>query len=428
MPSSRTQTLIRFAKRSAAAPSRGPWEVPFLTALLAVAVWVACFYFPLVWKLTGIGEADKLFLDLRNLLAAGEAAQHGLNPYLGNPLDPYNRPHVYTEWWLVSGTMGLTRADTVWLGTLLLGLTLASAVLLLRPAGWRQGVGLLLILVSPPLLFAINRANNDLVVFVLMGAALACLRVERAPLRALGVVLLAVSAALKYFPLAAVVLLLDARTRRELLGWGLLYGLVLLLAWPALLPGLRTAVSYQPAPSWLYAFGAPVIFRNFHLVAPIGWLLVGFLGLTGAACWPAIKTGKGSSPEGEAHVQEREYACGAVMVVGCFLHGSSYNYKLVFALWLLPWLWRATLVEKEERWRKTTFGLLLAVLWVEGGLAIVTNVLVFTSALSPAVAHNMLIVIQLVSQLLTWALVACLWRALLVYLIRQVKRLVSPAP
>ena len=418
--------MIRFTHSNSPSLGRGQWETPLLTALLATAIWAACFYFPDVWMITGIGEADKLFLDLRNLLSAGEVAARGLDPHVSNPLDPYHRLHGYTDWWLVTGTMGLTLADTAWLGTLLIGLTLASTMLLLRPANWSQGRVLLLVLVSPPLLFAINRANHDLVVFVIMCGALACFRGVGVPRRALGVVLLAVAAALKYFPLAAVVLLLDARTRRELLGWGLLYGLVLVLAWPSLEAGLRNAVSLSPAPSWLYAFGAPVIFRNVGIVAPIGWLLAGFLLYAGVVGWPSIKTRNPAPAEGAGRDQEREFACGAVMIVGCFLHGSSYLYKMVFALWLLPWLWRATLAGNDERWRKATLGLLLAVLWFEGGAAMAVNLLYLSSVLSAVVAHKTHIVTQFVSQLLTWALVLCLWRALWLYLIRQIRRLGSP--
>ncbi len=409
-------------------PSRRPaWEVPFLTALLAATIWVACFYTPGVWLLTGIGEADKPFLDLRNLVAAGEVAQLGHNPYVSNPLDPYHRPHGFSSWWLVGGRLGLTRADIAWLGTLLLGLSLASTVLLLRPAGWRQGAGLLLVLISPPLLFLINRANHDLVVFVLMSLALACLRHERSAVRALAILLLAVSAVLKYFPLAAVVLLLDARTRREFAGWVLLYGLVLVLAWPSLAEALRTAASHTPAPAWLFAFGAPTFFRNLELAAAAawGWLAAGLVLLAVATSWWRSTARTAPPATGEARTLEREFACGAVMIVGCFLHGSSYLYKMVFALWLLPWLWRATLDQGEERWRKATQSLLLAVLWFEGGTTLAINLSVFTEILTPPVAHRMIGVTIQIGQLLTWALVFCLWRALLVYLGRESRRLLK---
>ncbi len=408
--------------------SRRPaWEIPFLTALLAATIWVACFYTPGVWLLTGIGEADKPFLDLRHLLAAGQAAQLGLNPHVSNPFDPYLRLFGFSDWWLVSGSLGLTLQDTAWLGTLLLGLTLASTVLLLRPAGWRQGAGLLLVLVSPPLLFLINRANHDLVVFVLMSLALGCLRHERGGVRALAILLLAVSAVLKYFPLAAVVLLLDARTRREFAGWCLLYGLVLVLAWPSLEQALRTAASHTPAPAWLFAFGAPTFFRNLELAgaAAWGWLAAGLVLLAVAASWWRSAARQASPATGEVRTLEREFACGAVMIVGCFLHGSSYLYKMVFALWLLPWLWRATLDPDEERWRKATQSLLLAVLWFEGGAALAINLSVFTDLLSPPVARQCIEVTIQVGQILTWALVACLGRALLIYLGRETTRLLA---
>ena len=388
-------------------------------------IWVACFNFPVVWMLTGINEADKLFLDMRNMLSAGEVAQLGIDPHISNPLDPYHRPHGYSDWWLVSGKLGLTLADTVWVSTLLLGVTLASVVLLLRPVDRWQGGRLLLMLVSPPLLFAINRANPDVVVFVLMCWALACLRGTHAALRALGILLLAASAVLKYFPLAAVIILLDARTRREFLGWILLYGLVLVLAWPSLEAGLRNALSHQPAPSWLFAFGAPVIFRNAGLTAPIGWLFGGLLVYAGFVSWQTFTAKPAPPAEDAERTPAREFACGAVMVVGCFLHGSSYLYKMIFALWLLPGLWQATLPAPEERWRKITLGLLLAVMWFEGGMAILINCLYFFSVWSAATAHQMHIVNQFISQLLTWALVLCLWRALWRYLIRQIRRLGS---
>lgn len=408
-------------------PRRPAWEIPFLTALLAATIWVACFYTPGVWLLTGIGEADKPFLDLRHLLAAGQAAQLGLNPHVTNPFDPYLRLYGFSDWWLVSGRLGLTLRDTAWIGTLLLGLMLASTVLLLKPAGWRQGAGLLLVLVSPPVLFLVNRANHDVVVFVLMSLALGCLRRSSGAGRALAILLLAVSAVLKYFPLAAVVILLDARTRREFAGWILLYGLVLVLAWPSLEQALGIAARHQPAPAWLFAFGAPMLFRNLDLAgaAAWGWVAAGLMLLVVAACWWRSAARQAPPATGEARTLEREFACGAVMIVGCFLHGSSYLYKMVFALWLLPWLWRASLDGGEDRWRRATQMLLMAVLWVEGGVALGINLNVFTGTLSPGMAHRMIAITVQAGQLLTWALVFCLGRALLVYVTRETRRLLA---
>ncbi len=405
----------------AGARRAGPW--PGRVVLLVAAVWLAGFGLPRVWTATGIGEGDRVFLDLEGLLAAGEAAQQGLDPYRPNPLDVYHRPHVYTAWWLVTGKLGLTRGDARWLGAVLAGLTLLGAVALVRPAGGREAALAGLVLTSPALLMAVNRANNDLVAFLLMSGALGLLRQSRATPRGLGVVLLALAAVLKYYPLAAGVVLLDARTRREWLGWLVLYGLVLLLAWPALVPGLQAALKYRPSPEWLYAFGAPVVFRNFGLAAPAGWLLAA--GGLAVAAGLARGAAAGDDPGPDGRSAEREAAGGAAMVVACFALGSSYAYKLVFAVWLLPWLWRAGRPGTEERWRRVLLGLLLAVLWLEGLGSVLLNVLLPRD--HSALGLRLLAAVLLVSQLLTWALVVGLLRHLLIFTRRRLARLFGRA-
>ena len=403
-------------------PAARAWPAPLLVVVLVAAVWVACFCLPRVWTATGIAEEGrKVFLDLDGLLASGEAAQQGLDPFQPNPLDVYHRPHVYTAWWLVTGKIGLTRADSRWLGPLLAGAMLISAVWLVRPGTRREAMLLVLVLVSPAILMAVNRGNNDLVAFVVMCGAFALLRREGSPPRIFGVALLAAAAVLKYYPLAAAVVLLDARSRREWLGWVLVYGLVVLVAWPALVPGLHSAAKYRPSPEWLYAFGAPVVFRDFSLATPPSWLLLG-AGLAVAA-WAARGAWSGQAGVTAASAAEREFAGGAAVVVGCFALGSSYTYKLVFAVWLLPWLWRATPAGPEDCWRKATLGLLLAVLWLEGLMGLGINLLVAPA--NAGWAWQMLRATLLISQLLEWALVICLLRSLLIYMVRRSARLVG---
>src|SRR4051812_23648789 len=94
--------------------TRGAWEIPLAVALLVATIWAACFCFPAVWIITGIGEPDKPFLDLRALISAGEIQQQGLDPHVSNPLDPYGRVHGYSDWWLILGRLGVTGADLAW--------------------------------------------------------------------------------------------------------------------------------------------------------------------------------------------------------------------------------------------------------------------------------------------------------------------------
>jgi len=380
-------------------------------------VWSACFLFPAVWVATGIGEANRPFLDLYALLAGCDAASLGLNPLLPNPLDPYHRPFGFSEWWFELARLGWGRKDTLWLGTVLIVVTLVAAVAMVRPANRREQYGLGLLLISPAWLLAVNRANQDLVVFLLVSLGLVCFRRSGRLARALGVILFAAAAVLKYFPLVTLVLLLDFRTRRGVLAGFALYVLVVLLAWPGLEPALRLASQHAPSPTWLYAFGAPVLGRDFSQESWLGWLVPAGLMAVWAIreAWNRVPATPAGQPARECSM-EREFICGAAMIVGVFFLGVSYLYKLVFAVWLLPWLWRQG-VDTEGRWARATRGLVLVVVWLEGTMALVLNLVV--GPWSQPVALGLLKATLVTAQLCTWALVACLLRYLLIYVGRR---------
>ncbi|HEX2854939.1 MAG TPA: hypothetical protein VHO24_17020 [Opitutaceae bacterium] len=403
--------------------SGGPWRASLLVALLVAAVWAVCFRFPEVWGLTGIGEGNRPFLDLYGLLASGERAAAGMDAFQPNPLDPYNRPSLYTEWWLLTGAAGLERGDTLWLGAALVGLTLFAALAGVKPRTGREAIDAALVLLSPAVLMAVQRANNDLVVFVLMSVALVCFRGSRPVVSALGVVLLAAGAAMKYYPLAAVVVLLHARTRRELAAWFALYAFVLLLAWPALIKGLGSASRFSPTPEWLYAFGAPVLARDFHATHPAFWIVPSVL-LFSWAIWKAFGDEPGARADAPARAQHREFIAGSALIAGCFFLGASYVYKLIFSVWLLPWLWRATIAPPLDRWRRITAWLLIAVLWTEGLFAVVINGVL--SRFSSEGALGALYVGLIAEQVFTWAFIACLARWLFADFFQNLRRLSKP--
>jgi hypothetical protein len=133
--------------------------------------------------------------------------------------------------------------------------------------------------------------------------------------------------------------------------------------------------------------------------------------------WAAFRGWTGSrqaEPADEAaRTAWREFVCGALMITGVFFLGASYAYKLVFALWLVPWLRRRPDAAAERRWHSVTGALLVAVLWVEGLVALGLNVLVPPSASAALAVLKGALVLE---QLLDWALIACLLRFLFVYL------------
>ena len=68
------------------------------------------------------------------------------------------------------------------------------------------------------------------------------------------------------------------------------------------------------------------------------------------------------------------FTVGALLLLGCFLAGTSFAYRLIFAVWLCPWLWHQLGQASTSRIARITLGLLLLSLWQDGGFCLVQNV------------------------------------------------------
>ncbi|MFZ5497292.1 MAG: hypothetical protein ACOZE5_18375 [Verrucomicrobiota bacterium] len=375
-----------------AAPGTRRWREWFSwlgLACLVAAIWGAPFLFPRLWDVVGVRDLRPRFLDLYGSLAAAEAAQVGMDPYQPNPLDPLMRPHFYSSWWLMSGQLGLGRDDVMWLGAVLVAACLAVAVVWLRPRGCREWGLALLLLISPAFLLAVNRANNDLVIFLLLSAALVCLKSGREALRLGGVAFLSVAAVLKYYPSALLLLLLTAPTARQLARDVAVAAFVLLLGFPSMLDGLQAAGLYWSGVTGPYAFGATVLWQELQIPRALanGGLVIAGAGL-GAWIWRGRRA---------AAPMPVECIAGSAILLACFVLGNTYAYKLIFSVWLLPGLWRAR--ESRLSARVMLYAVLLAA-WTDGLTVTVANL---REIESPNLPYRLLLG---VSQLSAWCIAA----------------------
>ena len=152
------------------------------------------------------------FLDIHAVLAAAECQQQGMDVYLFNPCDMIGRPHVYSPLWLALAPAFVSTTATPWVGLSLDLLFILSLASVLRPRTSREIWIYVLAVLSPTTVYAIERANNDLVVFLLILSGGILLTV-RQPYRLCSYALFLVSGSLKYYPLALLVLLIRERLR-----------------------------------------------------------------------------------------------------------------------------------------------------------------------------------------------------------------------
>jgi hypothetical protein len=340
------EKISPLAAPSPAVPSRRRLWLWLWLALLAVG-WHAMFMASPRWLgFFGFGAEYPLFIDSYAVLAAGETYALGGDPFQPMVLDPFNhRPHSYSSWWFALGDAGLTRADNAWFGALLAVAFAVAALAALRPRATGELWWLLGTACSAPVLLATTRGNNDLVIFALLAPLVPCLLYPSRLVRLAAPFLVVAAAGLKYYPVVAALLLLaepEPRDRRFRLG---LLFLLLLMAGLSVGGDLVHIAATQPNVQGYLGFGAAPGLGLLGVPARWqGWegMLVG-LELGFGAFFTRGWSGWLRRAAGEA--QWLRFILGATLLAGCFWTGLSWAYRWVFALWLVPFLWRPVLAE-----------------------------------------------------------------------------------
>jgi len=349
-------------------------------ALLAVVYFSAFAFYPRLFFILGVNHFNVWFLDSFAVLASNDALSAGRDPYANNPLDYLGRPHVYSHWWLHLRDLGLTRGDTVWLGISLAVAFLLAALGRLRPRTARELLWYAAVLGSAPVLLALDRGNNDLVIFILLAFLVPGLLSSRRLVRFLAPALVVLAAMLKYYPAVSALLLLggaDPRERRVRLLFTAMLGA---LAAVSMSGDLATAGSRSPVAEGMMSFGATGV---FNALGWTGWapkLVCGAVGLAFMAwCWFGRVLGAWE-PDSARSSDYLHFILGAVLLTGCFFANMNYGYRWVFSIWLAPLLWRlpreAAAPGSVCRLADWTGGLLLFALWWTPVYSFVLNRLV----------------------------------------------------
>ncbi len=345
-----------------------------------MVVFVGCYFslfafFPDLFLFVGVNHFGVWFLDTYAILATNDAMSVGIDPYAFNPLDPFGRAHVYTHWWLYLRNLGLTRADNFLLGGSFVLAFFLAAIARLRPRTGGELVWYLAIFCSSPILLALNRANNDLLVFALLAPVVPGLLSPRRTLRLSAVLLIALATSLKFYPAVAGLVLIagdDVREVRERVAVGLV---ALSLVAVNLAHDFVLFSAIAPKAEGLMTFGAVNLLTGLGLA---GWQVA----VAALAIAAAVFTGfwrsqvfSGWEITAESRNAWLSFALGAVLLTGCFFTGRNFAYRWVFALWLAPLLWqlpRDSLAPRAVRglaWAMSV--LLILVLWIDPMVSVV---------------------------------------------------------
>jgi len=311
----------------------------------------------------GIPTMDPPFADLRTITGAGDALRLGLDPRVQNPGDPWGRPFNYPGVWLLPARLGVGPSATSAVAAVMWAAFAAYVLVLARCVTRRlESVVLAFALLSPVTWFALERANNDLLVVALVAAG-AVLFARR---RGLCAVCIGAAATLKLYPIFAATTLVGSGrkgARATLAALFVAFGIYVSVERDEL-GAIRAATQYWPPIS--YGIGIAPRWIADNLAAPRSATVAvayAFAALAAYAGLAALR--RAQLVDSLDSTKLSAFHAGASVYVGTYLLGLHFDYRLVFLLLTLPQLVEWSLHgDRRIRWgaAATTCGALL-MLW-----------------------------------------------------------------
>ncbi|MBV9375839.1 MAG: hypothetical protein JO320_12430 [Alphaproteobacteria bacterium] len=303
----------------------------------------------------GIEPFRSPFVDASGWLAAWECTRQGVDVIPFDPCDVLQRGYASSPLWLALAGVPLGVADTTIVGWFLGLAFIASLTVLPTPRGSHALILVIAATMSTMVVFALERANADLLLFLLVLAAglLAESRLMAARLLGYGIALFA--ALLKYYPI--VVLVAAFRERIAVLTGVILSAACAVAAFWAiwhddLARGLPTIAAGPYSTDLFAAKNLPFMIGMIveETAAPsryagaLGWALAAglytvlFVAALAICRRVLLMPGLAAAAAALSGRERTLVVIGSAVITGCFFAGQSIGYRGIFLLLVLPGL------------------------------------------------------------------------------------------
>jgi hypothetical protein len=294
------------------------------------------------------------FVDISGWLAVWECAREGVDVIAANPCDVLQRAYSLSPLWIAASAIPLGVRDTAAVGWILdLGF-LVSLSLLPSPRCSRELILVLAATLSTMVIFALERANADILLFIM--ALVAGVLAERPPfMRVLGYFVALVAALLKYYPIMVLVIVF-----RELVSKFVALSLLILVCLAVFWAEYRAEIS-RGLPNvargayntdLFSAKNLPFLFGEAagSAMGPSSWapltqrivaggLYAILVGISITICRRLLSFDELRAAPASLTQSERLFlVIGSAVIAGCFFAGQSIGYRGVYFLMVMPGL------------------------------------------------------------------------------------------
>jgi len=365
----------------------GRWLVGFSLiayfALLWLANWKLMPYFKF-WKKLGVPAVDLLFLDTNIVLSGFECTRKGYDVLLENPCHPgtgRDTGIIYPRiWWKLTG-LGLDQSDAIILGILFALIFYGITLFLMGKLNIYEGIIYALIMCSPTVMFAIERGNPDIHIYILHFIALMMAQSHKLWLRIIGYVSLLIPIFLKILSFFSLAIILKEK-KNTFIFWFLSLVMTSLIYVYSIKDEISVSQKGLPLRmqySFYYkilltkltsVFNPEKIFSNKFNLILIFLLIIGLVILIGIIVKVSIGIFNDikynllleqSTIPNDNHVYNSllldSFRMGSSFYLGTFLVTTSWDYKLIFLLFTFPQI-IAWIKENHQLSLSSTFALL----------------------------------------------------------------------
>jgi len=306
----------------------------------------------LTWS--GIWPFRFPYLDISAWLAVWECARQGVDVIVANPCDVLQRGYGSSPLWIAASAIPLGVRDTSVVGWILDLVFLVSLSLLPSPRCFRELILVLAATLSTMVVFALERANPDVLLFI-MAVATGVLAQCGLFMRMLGYCVALVAALLKYYPIMILVIVF-----RETVSVFVAVSLLILACLAVFLVEYHTDIARGLPQITQGAYNTDLFAaKNLpfllgeavgNAVEPSGWaplvqrIVAGGLYAILVGSSIAISRGLLGSRELRGALTslgrpERLFlVIGSAALAGCFFAGQSVGYRGVYFLLVMPGL------------------------------------------------------------------------------------------
>lgn len=351
--------------------------IPFLAAVIAFAVMTVLYLMgPLavyrrILRVWGIDPYPFVFLDTDTVLSAVRCLRKGVDVFVTNPCDPEGRVFDYSPLWLLLAKLPEWMTQIVPAGLIVSSAYFLS--LLLLPAGknLRESGLIALAAVSTAAVFAVERANNDLVLFALCAVA-ATLASRSKGLRLVGYGAALLAGLLKYYPLTTLAVTAREKPGRFVLVVCLVLAIIGLFLF-TMGHDLARALMLVPTGIWFGdMFGSSTV--SGGLSGLLGWSPSAQRVVHVAMClaallwalWLATRPRFIAAVNGLDEPRRHFLLIGALLVISCFFTAQNIGYRSVHLVMIMPSLLALARQPQESHLLRWSPILALILLWAEG--------------------------------------------------------------